>query len=128
MAKIVFCEDEVRIQKLIRTMLRSTSHEIYMASDGIEGLSLIECERPDLIFTDVSMPRCDGFQLTDAIKARPHLAQIPIIFVTAFAQRTEMEEGFRHGAISYLTKPFSPSDLRTKIEAFVDSENLHHSK
>lgn len=128
MAKIVFCEDEVRIQKLIRTMLRSTSHEIYIASDGIEGLLLIECERPDLIFTDVSMPRCDGFQLSDAIKARPHLAQIPIIFVTAFAQRAEMEEGFRHGAISYLTKPFSPSDLRTKIEAFVDTENLHHSK
>lgn len=128
MAKIVFCEDEVRIQKLIRTMLRSTSHEIYIASDGIEGLSLIESERPDLIFTDVSMPGCDGFQLTDAIKARPHLAQIPVIFVTAFAQRAEMEEGFRHGAISYLTKPFSPSDLRTKIEAFVDSENLHDSK
>ena len=128
MAKIVFCEDEVRIQKLIRAMLRSTSHEIYIASDGIEGLSLIESERPDLIFTDVSMPRCDGFQLTDAIKARPHLAQIPVIFVTAFAQRAEMEEGFRHGAISYLTKPFSPSDLRTKIEAFVDSENLHNSK
>ncbi len=128
MAKIVFCEDEVRIQKLIRTMLRSTTHEIYIASDGIEGLSLIECERPDLIFTDVSMPRCDGFQLSDAIKERPHLAQIPIIFVTAFAQRAEMEEGFRHGATSYLTKPFSPSDLRTKIEAFVNTEKLHHSK
>ena len=54
MAKIVFCEDEERIQKLIRAMLRATSHEVYMASDGIEGLALIERERPDLIFTDVS--------------------------------------------------------------------------
>jgi CheY-like chemotaxis protein len=127
MAKIVFCEDEVRIQKLIRTMLRSTLHEVYIASDGIEGLALIERERPDLIFTDVSMPNCDGFQLADTVKARPHLAHIPIIFVTAFAQRTEIEEGYQHGATSYLIKPFSPADLRTKIEAFVNAESLRNS-
>jgi CheY-like chemotaxis protein len=128
MAKIIFCEDEVRIQKLIRTMLRSTLHEVYIASDGVEGLALIERERPDLIFTDVSMPNCDGFQLADAVKARPHLARIPIIFVTAFAQRTEIEEGYRHGATNYLIKPFSPSELRTKIEAFTKAENLYDSK
>lgn len=128
MAKIIFCEDEVRIQKLIRTMLRSTSHEVYIASDGIEGLALIERERPDLVFSDVSMPNCDGFQLADAVKARPHLAQIPIIFVTAFAQRTEVEEGYRHGATSYLIKPFSPAELRTKIEAFMKAENVHDSQ
>jgi two-component system OmpR family response regulator len=128
MAKIVFCEDEMRIQKLIRTMLRSSLHEVYIASDGVEGVALIERERPNLIFTDVSMPNCDGFQLADIVRARPHLAQIPIIFVTAFAQRVEIEEGYRHGATSYLIKPFSPADLRTKIEAFARAENLHDSK
>jgi CheY-like chemotaxis protein len=116
MAKIIFCEDEERIQKLIRIMLRGTSHEIHIASDGIEGLDLIEREQPDLIFTDVSMPRCDGFQLADVVKTRPHLAHIPIIFVTAFAQRVEMEEGYRHSAAGYLIKPFSPADLRDKID------------
>lgn len=121
MAKIIFCEDEERIQKLIRIMLRKTLHEFYIAADGIEGLTLIERERPDLIFTDISMPRCDGFQLADAIKARPELAHIPIIFVTAFAQRTEMEEGYRHNAANYLTKPFSPAELREKIDAFIRS-------
>ena len=131
MAKIIFCEDEERIQKLIRIMLRETSHEVYTASDGVEGLALIERERPDLIFTDVSMPSCDGFQLAEAVKAQPHLAHIPIIFVTAFAQRTEMEEGYRHGAIGYLIKPFSPAALREKINAFANAahaESLHTSK
>jgi len=123
MAKIVFCEDEVRIQKLIRAMLRSTPHEIFIASDGIEGLAIIERERPDLIFTDVSMPNCDGFQLADAVKARPLLTHIPIIFVTAFAQRAEMEEGYRHGAIDYLIKPFSPADLRARIDVFANAVN-----
>ena len=128
MAKIVFCEDELGIQKLIRTMLRSTLHQVYVASDGIEGLALIERELPDLIFTDISMPNCDGFQLANAVKAQPHLAHIPIIFVTAFAQRAEIEEGYQHGATSYLVKPFSPVELRTKIEAFVQAGSLYDSQ
>lgn len=127
MAKIVFCEDEERIQKLIQIMLRSSSHEVFFASDGNEGLLLIERERPDLIFTDVSMPNCDGFQLADAVKKQAHLANIPIIFVTAFAQRAEMENGYRHGATSYLTKPFSPAELRVKIEDFVKFEESQKS-
>ena len=107
MARIVFCEDEVLIQKLVRIMLRSTNHELYLASDGFEGLELVEQMRPDLIFTDISMPDCDGYQFADAVKARPYLASIPIIFVSAFAQQSEIEEGFRHGGVSYIVKPFS---------------------
>jgi CheY-like chemotaxis protein len=117
MAKIVFCEDEELLQKLIRRILHSTEHEVSIASNGLEGLALIEQERPDLIFTDVSMPRCDGFQLADAVKARPHLASIPIIFVTGFAQKYDMEEGTRHGAAGYLIKPFTMADLRATIAA-----------
>jgi CheY-like chemotaxis protein len=117
MAKIVFCEDEVFLQKLIHLVLRSTDHKVYIASDGIEGLALIERERPDLILTDISMPGWDGFQLADAIRARPHLASIPIIFVTAFAQRVDVEEGALHGARGYLLKPFSAADLLTTIES-----------
>lgn len=117
MAKIVFCEDEALLQKLIRLFLRSTPYELYIASDGLEGLALIERERPDLILTDISMPHCDGFQLADAVKARPHLATIPLLFVTAFAQRADVEEGMRHGAVGYLLKPFSAADLRATIEA-----------
>ncbi len=117
MAKIVFCEDEERIQKLITATLRSTPHEIFIAGNGIEGAALIERERPDLIFTDISMPQCDGIQMTDTIKTNPQLAHIPVIFLTAFAQSSEVEDGYQHGATSYLTKPFSPSELRAKVES-----------
>jgi len=122
MAKIVFCEDEVLIQKLFRVMLRSTNHELHLASDGAQGLELVERVRPDLIFTDISMPVCDGYQFADAVKARPHLAHIPIIFVSAFAQHAEMEEGFRHGGVSYIIKPFSAADLYEKIERFCNQK------
>ncbi len=125
MSKIVFCEDEVRIQKVFRIMLRSTEHELYLASDGLEGLEVIERVRPDLIFTDISMPICDGYQLADAVKAQRHLAHIPIIFISAFAQRAEMEEGYRHGGVSYIVKPFSAADLYEKIELFCNQKLPH---
>ncbi len=125
MSKIVFCEDEVRIQKVFRIMLRSTEHELYLASDGLEGLEVIERVRPDLIFTDISMPICDGYQLADAVKAQPHLAHIPNIFISAFAQRAEMEEGYRHGGVSYIVKPFSAADLYEKIELFCNQKLPH---
>ena len=128
MARIVFCEDEVLIQKLVRIMLRSTNHELYLGSDGFEGLELVEQMRPDLIFTDISMPDCDGYQFADAVKARPYLASIPIIFVSAFAQQSEIEEGFRHGGVSYIVKPFSAADLYEKIELFCNQKAPPHVK
>jgi CheY-like chemotaxis protein len=119
MATIVFCEDDERLQKLIRLIFRSTEHEVHIASDGLEAFALIERERPDMIFTDISMPGYDGFQLADTIKARPYLTSIPIIFMTAFAQRADLEEGTRHGATGYLLKPFSASELREAVEMFI---------
>ena len=119
MAKIVFCEDERLLQKLFSALMRSTEHEVYIASDGLEGLAIIERERPDLIVTDISMPRCDGFQLADAVKVRPSLAAIPIVFVTGFAQQYDMEEATRHGAAGYILKPFKAADLRAAIAAFL---------
>ena len=121
MAKLVFCEDEEKIQKLISFILRSSPYEIYLASDGLEGLAIIERERPNLIFADVSMPHCDGFKMADRLKAKPELARIPLVFMTAFAQASDIEEGYRHGAIGYLVKPFGPIDLREQIEVFLGS-------
>ncbi len=122
MAKIVFCEDDEFLQKLVRLILRSTTHEVFIASDGLEGFALIEREHPDLILTDISMPGWDGFQLADALKAQPHLATIPLVFVTAFAQRVDEEEAARHGAAGYLLKPFSAAQLRATITQVLDPE------
>lgn len=116
MAKIVFCEDSGVIQKLIGLAMRSTAHEIHIASDGAEGLELIERERPDLVFTDVSMPNMDGFELTAALKARPHLAHIPVILMTATGDQDQLDEGYRHGAVGHFNKPFNAANLRARID------------
>jgi len=117
MAKIVFCEDEKALQQLFYAYLRPMEHEVYMVSNGLEGLALIERERPDVILTDISMPGCDGFALAAMIKAKPLLAAIPITFVTGFAQKADMEEAARYGAIGYLVKPFLGATLRATVTA-----------
>lgn len=115
MAKIVFCEDDPMIQKLIRAAMRGSGHEVHLAVDGEEGLALVRSVRPDLIFSDVSMPKLDGYQLGDALKASPDTAGIPLVFVTASVQRAQVAEAERHGAAGVLPKPFTMAELRRRV-------------
>lgn len=106
------------IQKLIRLALRSTGHEVHVASDGNEGLELIRRIRPDVIFSDVSMPQLNGFEMADRLKADPELSPIPIVFMTASVQRAQVDEALRRGAAGVLSKPFTMSELRERVEEF----------
>jgi len=118
MGTVVFCEDDPMIQKLIRTAFRSIGHKILIASDGVEGLRLIQQHLPDVVFSDVSMPNMDGFQLGDALRADPSLAHIPIVYMTASVQRTQIDEALQHGAAGVLPKPFTMTDLRDRVAEF----------
>jgi CheY-like chemotaxis protein len=115
MAKIVFCEDDPMIQKLIRAAMRDTGHEVHMAVDGEEGLAMVRSVRPDLVFSDVSMPKLDGYQLGDALKASPDTVGIPLVFVTASVQRAQIAEAERHGGAGVLPKPFTMAELRKRV-------------
>ena len=115
MAKIVFCEDDPMIQKLIRAAMRGSGHEVHVAADGEEGLALIRSVRPDIVFSDVSMPRLDGYQLGDALKASPDTANIPLVFVTASVQRAQIAEAEQHGGAGVLPKPFTMAELRQRV-------------
>jgi two-component system OmpR family response regulator len=117
--RIVFCEDDPMIQKLVQAALRGTGHELHMASDGEEGLTLVRSVHPDLIFSDVSMPKLDGYQLGDALKASPDTAPIPLIFVTASVQRSQIAEAELHGAMGVLPKPFTMAELRSKVAELI---------
>ena len=121
MSKVVFCEDDPMIRKLVQTALRSTSHDVHIADDGKQCLNLIEQVRPDVVFSDVAMPVMDGFELADALRARPGLAHIPIVFMTASVQRQQVEECFRHGAAGHLAKPFTMAELRARVAQFSKS-------
>ncbi len=115
MTRIIFCEDDPTIQKLIRIALRNEPYDIVIADNGADGLIHIQTQAPYLIFTDVSMPVMDGVQLCDILQSDQAFKHIPIILLTASAQREEVNEALSHGAITYLSKPFSPAELRDTI-------------
>jgi CheY-like chemotaxis protein len=117
-SKVVFCEDDPMIRKLVQSALRSSTHDVHIAADGKEGLDLIARLRPDVVFSDVGMPEMNGFELADAMRASPDLAHIPIVFMTASVQREQIDECFRHGAAGHLAKPFTMAELRARIAQF----------
>jgi CheY-like chemotaxis protein len=120
-SKVVFCEDDAMIRKLVQTAMRATTNEVHIAEDGAACLALIERIRPDVVFTDVAMPEMDGFQMADAVKATKELAHIPIVFMTASVQREQVDECFRHGAAGHLAKPFTMAELRARVAQFAKS-------
>jgi two-component system OmpR family response regulator len=119
MARILFCEDEEQIRKLIEVAMRATAHTIEMTTNGREALVAIDRAAPDLIVTDLAMPEMDGFALTDAVRARPLVRHIPIMFITASVQRGQVAQFAARGAAGYLAKPFSPRALREKIDTLL---------
>ena len=121
MSRIVFCEDDPMIRKLVASALRATTHDVRFAENGKVGLALITEIRPDVVFSDIAMPEMTGFELADTMHADPRLAQIPIVFVSASVQREQVEECFRHGAAAHLAKPFTVSELRERIAQFTKS-------
>lgn len=104
------------MQRVITAALFGTRHEVALASDGVEGLRLIQRLRPSVVFTDVQMPKMGGSELAAALKADPDLAAIPIVFMTASAERSEMTE--MPGAAGVLAKPFTASELRARVDEF----------
>jgi CheY-like chemotaxis protein len=114
--RIVFCDDEAIIRRLIELSLRGTHHEFRMAARGRRALELVRDWRPDVLVTDVAMPGMDGLQLAAAVRADPHLGGVRIAFMTASINRDAMEEASStEGAADHLRKPFGPAALRALL-------------
>lgn len=108
---ILVVENEVSNRLLIERVLSTRGYRCLCASNGREALDILDREHVDLILTDLSMPVLDGYQTTQLIRARPGLANIPIVAVTAFALNDEGEAARQIGCTEYLTKPFRPRQL-----------------
>jgi len=122
-SRVLVVEDEPDIQKVIRMSLKVRGvDEVVMASDGEECLAVVNRVRPDLILLDVTMPKLDGYETCRLLKANPETRRIPVIFLTARAQRFEEEMGLAVGASGYLTKPFDPMTLHEQILALLEKE------
>jgi len=100
---------------MVTTVLEKRGYDIHVAADGEEGLARARVVRPDLIITDVMMPRLDGWSLVKQLRATPELAFVPVIFLTALGSDEDRIRGFRLGADDYLPKPFRFEELDLRV-------------
>jgi DNA-binding response OmpR family regulator len=119
MAKIVIAEDEPDIRELIAFALRFAGHEVISGANGEEGYELAKKEQPDLVMLDVRMPKMTGYEACQRIKSEPGTAHIPVVFLSAKGQESEIEQGIAAGAEEYLLKPFAPDQLVERIRAIL---------
>ncbi|MBK8429978.1 MAG: response regulator transcription factor [Chloroflexi bacterium] len=121
MTKILIAEDEKDIRDLIMLTLQFSGFEVVSARDGAEAVELAPTAKFDLIMMDVRMPRMTGYEACREIKKMDGMDQIPVIFLSAKGQETEVQEGIEAGAVAYVLKPFAPDQLIRKINEVLKS-------
>jgi len=115
--RIVCVEDESEMLDLFKLILSRRGYEVFSASGGKEGLELIGAKRPDLVLLDLMMPDIDGWEVYQKLRANPDTKAIPVIIVTAKAQKIDKVLGLHIAKVDdYIAKPFSPKDLIKSIE------------
>ena len=117
MSTVLVVDDEADIRELVRLNLELDGHTVIGAANGIEALEFAVGEHPDVVVLDVMMPEMDGWETLAQMKSSidPVIAHIPVIMLTAKADDLDRIRGGIEGAIRYLTKPFSPNELRIEV-------------
>ena len=116
MERILVAEDEPDIRELIKLALQFNGYEVVCAANGAEAVELASREQFDLILLDVRMPRLTGYEACRRLRKNDATSEVPIVFLSAKGQETEVEEGLEAGADRYILKPFAPGELAQEIK------------
>lgn len=112
--KVLYVEDEIFLAKIVSETLQSRGYEVTLESDGAKVLSKFELIKPDVCILDIMLPNKDGFSIADDIRVKD--ANVPIIFLTAKSDVSDVVNGFKTGGNDYIRKPFSMEELIVRIE------------
>ena len=122
-ASILVVDDALTVRELQRSIFENAGYRVRVAVNGEEALVEISHERPDLVLTDVQMPRMDGFELTEAIRKQPGLASLPVIILTSRGSDEDRRRGLECGADGYIVKSgFDQSALLSAVERLLGAE------
>jgi DNA-binding response OmpR family regulator len=113
--KILVCDDEPFILKALTFIVRKEGHTVLEARNGEEALERIRTESPAVVFLDVMMPKKNGFEVLEAIRADPAHKGTCVILLTAKGQDSDRERGLALGADEFMTKPFSPAAIVSRL-------------
>ena len=115
MIKVLVCEDDEMVLKMIEFKLHKEGYEVFLAYDGKEAVEKIQSIQPDIIITDIMMPYLTGLEIVH--KVRKELDMVtPIIIVSSIGLEKTVLEAFQLGADDFITKPFSPNELSVRVK------------
>lgn len=116
MSKILVIDDDPENRDILRARLEKAGHEVTEATQGEEGLRLLQETAVEMVFLDIMMPKVDGWQVCRQIKANPKTKTIPVVLLTARGQQIDQLRGWESGADEYLMKPWDPVRLLQLVE------------
>jgi uncharacterized protein (TIGR02266 family) len=116
---VLIVDDIEELRELAGIPFRARGDQVRTANNGVEALALCLRQRPDIVLCDIAMPLMDGWQFLRVVRARPSLASIPIVFVTALGEEPERLRGFQLGVDDYVVKPFRPAELMARVDRLV---------
>lgn len=117
---ILVVDDNPRNLQLISTMLTANGYKVIVASSGSSALKSLELREPDLILLDIMMPDMNGFEVCGIIKSNEQWRGIPVVFLTAKTELSDIVHGFKLGAVDYITKPFRIDEVLVRINTHIE--------
>ncbi len=118
-ARVLVADDDENLLAIVSYRLERSGYAVIAANDGEEAVRLAVEQRPDLAVLDVMMPKLDGYEVTRRLRRHEETSRMPVILLTARAQEADVARGFEAGADDYVRKPFSPQELRARVQAIL---------
>jgi DNA-binding response OmpR family regulator len=118
---VLVVDDDPVILKLLEVNFEMEGFTVLVARDGEEGIEVARADQPDLIVSDIMMPKVSGLELVIALRADASTSEIPIILLSAKAQNADVRSGLDAGADDYVTKPFEPLDLVDRVNRLLEA-------
>ncbi len=117
--RLLLVDDEPGLRTAVKAYLEDVGFAVTTANDGEEGWTAAQAQMPDVVISDVMMPRCDGYGLLKRLRADERLGGTPVIFLTAKGMTADRIAGFQAGADDYIPKPFDPDELVARVHNVV---------
>jgi len=119
--KILLVDDEVGFAELLKDLLEMDNYEVVVAEHGEDGLEKLKSFTPDVIVSDVVMPKMSGFEMFKQVKANQELSSIPFLFITGFQDERVLSEARKIGVFGILRKPIDVEQIETRVKDLLKS-------
>ncbi|HIK26661.1 MAG: response regulator [Oscillatoriaceae bacterium SKW80] len=122
MSIVLIVDDSVTLRQVVAELLKKNGLEVKEACDGLEAKEKIQANHPDLVITDIVMPRMNGYEFCRWLKNHPTTSQIPVVMCTSKSEEFDRYWGIKQGADAYISKPFRPAELVETVKQLLRSK------